>query len=144
MKTFTAKSTSIKKNWYVVNADGKILGRFAANIARFLRGKHKVEYTPHVDIGDYLIIINAKKICVTGNKFTNKIYYHHTGYPGGIKKLTFKEMFSRNPERIIENAVRGMLPKSSLGREMYRKMKIYSGNEHKHEAQNPKYLEFNN
>lgn len=140
MKTFTAKPKNIKHNQYVVDANGKILGRFASAIARILRGKHKSEYTPHVDTGDYVIVLNAEKIIVTGKKSTDKIYYHHTGFSGGIKNLTFSQMISRNPERIIEYAVKGMLPKGPLGRAMYRKLKVYSGTKHGHEAQQPKNL----
>ncbi|WP_044010635.1 50S ribosomal protein L13 [Buchnera aphidicola] len=140
MKSFSAKSNDFKKMWYCIDATGKILGRLATNIASRLRGKHKVEYTPHVDIGDYLIVINAKNIKVTGKKCTDKFYYHHTGYVGGLKKIAFKDMLHRYPERIIEIAVRGMLPKGPLGRSMFKKLKVYANDNHNHSAQNPKIL----
>ncbi|UDG80172.1 50S ribosomal protein L13 [Candidatus Steffania adelgidicola] len=141
MKTFTAKPETVKRNWYVIDAEGKILGRFAAKLAHHLRGKHKPEYTPHVDTGDYLIVLNAKKIAVTGKKRNEKIYYHYTGYVGGIKQATFEEMVTRRPERVIKMAVKGMLPKGPLGRAMLRKLKIYAGAEHNHPAQQPEVLE---
>jgi len=140
MKSFSAKSSDIKKNWYCIDAKNKILGRLATVLSRYLRGKHKVEYTPHVDIGDYVIVINAEKILVTGNKRVNKIYHHHTGYIGGIKSFSFEQMINRCPERIIEVAVKGMLPKGPLGRLMFKKLKVYSGDKHNHIAQNPKFL----
>lgn len=140
MKTFTAKSQDIKYKWYVIDATNKVLGRLATVIAGRLRGKHKVEYTPNIDVGDYLIVTNANKIIVTGNKYNNKFYYHYTGYMGGIKKTTFKEMIARKPERIIEIAVKGMLPKGPLGRAMFKKLKVYSGNEHYNIAQKPQIL----
>ncbi|WP_158367796.1 50S ribosomal protein L13 [Candidatus Williamhamiltonella defendens] len=140
MKTFTAKKETVEKDWYLVDADGKTLGRFATELARRLRGKHKPEYTPHVDTGDYLVVINAEKISVTGKKRKDKIYYRHTGYVGGIKQTTFEEMIARHPERIIEIAVKGMLPKGPLGRVMYRKLKVYKGATHDHIAQQPKVL----
>lgn len=140
MKTFTAKPDSVKHDWYVVDAEGKTLGRFASEIARRLRGKHKSEYTPHVDIGDYIIVLNAEKVTVTGNKRENKTYYRHTGYVGGIKQANFEEMISRSPTRVIKIAVKGMLPKGPLGRKMYLKLKVYKGNEHKHMAQQPQIL----
>ena len=141
MKTFTAKPESVKRDWYVVDATGKTLGRLASEIARRLRGKHKAEYTPHVDTGDYLIVLNADKVAVTGNKRKDKIYYHYTGYVGGMKQATFAEMIARHPERVIEIAVKGMLPKGPLGRAMYRKLKVYAGNEHAHSAQQPQVLD---
>lgn len=141
MKTFSAKSHEVKRDWLVVDASDKVLGRLAAEIARRLRGKHKAEYTPHVDTGDYIIVTNAEKVIVTGRKFTNKMYYRHTGYPGGIKSDSFEKLQARNPVRIIELAVKGMLPKNPLGREMYRKLKVYVGNEHPHTAQQPKQLD---
>ncbi|MDX1838690.1 50S ribosomal protein L13 [Legionella taurinensis] len=141
MKTFSAKSHEVKRDWYVVDASDKTLGRLATEIARRLRGKHKPEYTPHVDTGDYIVVTNAEKVTVTGRKFKNKMYYHHTGFPGGIKSESFEKMQARKPERIIELAVKGMLPKNPLGREMYRKLKVYAGNEHPHAAQQPKQLE---
>lgn len=140
MKSFSAKLRDIKKNWYYVNAKDKILGRLATVISHYLRGKHKVEYTPHMDTGDYIIVINAEKVLVTGNKKVNKIYHHHTGYIGGIKSFSFEEIITRHPERVIEFAVKGMLPKGALGRIMFRKLRVYSGDKHHHTAQNPKFL----
>jgi large subunit ribosomal protein L13 len=140
MKTFTAKAETVKRNWYVVDASDKILGRLATELARRLRGKHKAEYTPHVDTGDYIIVLNAEKVAVTGKKRTDKAYYRHTGYVGGIKKASFEEMIARSPERVIEIAVKGMLPKGPLGRAMYRKLKVYAGAEHRHGAQQPQLL----
>lgn len=141
MKTFSAKPETVKRDWYVVDAAGKTLGRLATEIASRLRGKHKAEYTPHVDTGDYIIVINAEKVAVTGKKRTDKVYYRYTGYMGGLKEATFKEMIERNPERVIEIAVKGMLPKGPLGREMYRKLKVYAGTEHNHAAQQPQVLD---
>ncbi|MFI0488011.1 MAG: 50S ribosomal protein L13 [Yersinia sp. (in: enterobacteria)] len=141
MKTFTAKPETVKRDWYVVDADGKTLGRLATELASRLRGKHKAEYTPHVDTGDYIIVLNAEKVAVTGSKRTDKIYYRHTGYVGGIKQATFEEMIARSPERVIEIAVKGMLPKGPLGRAMYRKLKVYAGTEHNHAAQQPQVLD---
>ena len=140
MKTFSAKSSNIKKNWYLIDATGKILGRLATELSRYLRGKHKVEYTPHIDTGDYIIVLNAKKILVSGRKNKNKIYYHHTGYIGGIKSFSFGEMIQRYPERIIERAVKGMLPRGPLGRMMFKKLKVYADDVHNHVAQNPQFL----
>ena len=141
MKTFTAKPETVKRDWYVVDATGKTLGRLASELALRLRGKHKAEYTPHVDTGDYLIVLNADKVAVTGNKRTDKVYYRHTGYVGGIKEATFEEMIARRPERVLEIAVKGMLPKGPLGRAMFRKLKVYAGNEHNHAAQQPQVLD---
>jgi large subunit ribosomal protein L13 len=141
MKTFSAKDHEVKRDWYVVDADGKVLGRMATEIARRLRGKHKAEYTPHVDTGDYIVVTNAEKVIVTGKKFKDKMYYHHTGFPGGIKSISFDKLQAKNPIRIIELAVKGMLPKNPLGRAMYRKLKVYAGNEHPHTAQQPRQLE---
>ena len=141
MKTFTAKPESVQRDWFVVDATGKTLGRLATELARRLRGKHKAEYTPHVDTGDYIIVLNAEKVAVTCNKRTDKVYYRHTGYVGGIKQATFEEMIARHPERVIEIAVKGMLPKGPLGRAMYRKLKVYAGNEHNHAAQQPQVLD---
>ena len=141
MKTFTAKPETVKRDWYVVDATGKTLGRLASELALRLRGKHKAEYTPHVDTGDYIIVLNADKVAVTGNKRTDKVYYRHTGYVGGLKEATFEEMIARRPERVIEIAVKGMLPKGPLGRAMYRKLKVYAGNEHNHAAQQPQVLD---
>ncbi|GAA5104845.1 50S ribosomal protein L13 [Orbus sasakiae] len=141
MTTFSAKPETVKRDWYVVDAAGKTLGRLATEIASRLRGKHKAEYTPHVDTGDYIIVINAEKVAVTGKKRTDKMYYRHTGYIGGLKEATFKEMIERHPEQVIEIAVKGMLPKGPLGRAMYRKMKVYAGSEHNHAAQQPQVLD---
>ena len=124
MKTFSAKPASVKRDWYVVDAEGKTLGRMATEIARRLRGKHKAEYTPHVDTGDYIVVVNAEKVKVTGKKATDKIYYSHTGYPGGIKEINFEKLVAIKPEMIIEKAVKGMLPRNPLGRAMFRKLKI--------------------
>lgn len=141
MKTFSAKTHEVKRDWYVVDASDKVLGRLATEIARRLRGKHKAEYTPHVDTGDYIVVTNAEKVTVTGRKFKEKIYYHHSEFPGGIKSISFDKLQAKNPVRIIELAVKGMLPKNPLGREMYRKLKVYAGTEHPHTAQQPKQLE---
>jgi large subunit ribosomal protein L13 len=141
MKTFVAKPAEVKRDWFVVDAEGKTLGRLATEIALRLRGKHKAEYTPHVDTGDYIIVINAEKITVTGNKAKGKIYYHHTGFIGGIKSISFEDLIVRAPERVIEKAVKGMLPKGPLGRAMYRKLKVYAGTEHQHSAQQPQVLD---
>lgn len=141
MKTFSAKANEINRNWFVVDAEGKTLGRMATEIARRLRGKHKPEYTPHVDTGDYIVVINAEKVGVTGNKLNDKIYYKHTGYVGNMKATPLKDMLQKHPERVIEIAVKGMLPKNSLGRHMYKKLKVYTGSEHPHAAQEPKALE---
>ena len=141
MKTFSAKPESVKREWFVVDADGKTLGSLASEIASRLRGKHKPEYTPHVDTGDYIIVINCEKIAVTGNKRTDKVYYHHTGFIGGIKSITFDKLLVKAPEQIIEKAVKGMLPKGPLGRAMYRKMKVYAGPEHQHADQQPTVLD---
>ena len=141
MKTFSAKAEEIHHDWYVVDAADKVLGRLATGLAHRLRGKHKAEYTPNVDTGDYLVVINAEKVRLTGKKENDKIYYRHTGYPGGIRSMTAAQVRARHPKRLIENAVRGMLPKNPLGRAMFRKLKIYTGPEHKHHSQQPKVLE---
>jgi large subunit ribosomal protein L13 len=141
MKTFSAKPETAQHDWFVVDASNKVLGRLATEIARRLRGKHKPVYTPHVDTGDYIVVINVDKIAVTGNKEVGKMYYHHTGFPGGIKGAPLAELRATHPERILESAVRGMLPKNALGRAMIKKLKIYSGPEHRHAAQQPKTLE---
>lgn len=141
MKTFSAKPAEVKRDWYVIDAQDKVLGRLATEIARRLRGKHKAEYTPHVDTGDYIVVINADKVQVTGNKATQKKYYHHTGYIGNLKSITFDKLMQKHPERAIELAVKGMLPKNSLGRAMYRKLKVYAGKEHQHAAQQPQLLD---
>ena len=141
MKTYSAKPETVERDWYIVDAENKTLGRLSTEIARRLRGKHKPEYTPHVDTGDYIIVINAEKIYVSGNKRTDKMYHHHTGYPGGLKSISFDKLIEKAPERVIESAVKGMLPKNPLGRAMYKKMKVYAGSEHPHTAQQPKTLE---
>ncbi|MFC0117768.1 50S ribosomal protein L13 [Pseudoalteromonas xiamenensis] len=141
MKTFVAKPETVKRDWYVVDAEGKTLGRIATEIARRLRGKHKAEYTPHVDTGDYIIVINAEKVTVTGNKFEDKMYYAHSGYPGGLKSVNFAKLQAAKPEMIIEKAVKGMLPRGPLGREMFRKLKVYAGSTHNHAAQQPQVLD---
>lgn len=141
MKTFSAKPETVKRDWFVIDAENKVLGRLATEIARRLRGKHKAEYTPHVDTGDYIIVINADKIAVTGNKESDKLYHHHTGYPGGLKTISLDKQRIKAPERIIETAVKGMLPKNPLGRAMFRKLKVYAGTEHGHAAQQPQTLE---
>jgi len=140
VKTFSAKPHEIRRKWYVIDAGGKVLGRMASEIARRLRGKHKPEYTPHVDTGDYIVVINAGDIKVTGNKATDKKYYRHTGYPGGIREITFGDMQKRFPGRALENAVKGMLPKGPLGYAMIKKLKVYAGNGHPHTAQQPEVL----
>lgn len=141
MKTYSANAESVKRDWYVVDAQGKTLGRLASEVALRLRGKHKPEFTPHVDTGDYIVVVNAEKVAVTGNKATNKIYYSHTEYPGGIKDISFQELVDKAPERVIQSAVKGMLPRGPLGREMFRKLKIYAGPEHPHTAQQPQQLD---
>lgn len=141
MKTLSAKPAEVKRDWYVVDATGKTLGRLATEIARRLRGKHKVEFTPHVDTGDYIVVINAGKVTVTGNKAEDKVYYSHSEYPGGLKSIVFKDLLATKPTRVIEIAVKGMLPKNPLGRAMFRKLKVYAGAEHMHAAQVPKVLE---
>ncbi len=141
MKTYSAKPETVQRDWYVVDATDKVLGRLATEIARRLRGKHKPVYTPHVDTGDYIVVVNADKVAVTGNKEAGKMYHHHTGFPGGIISKPLAKVRESNPDRIIESAVKGMLPKNSLGRAMLKKLKIYNGPEHNHTAQQPKTLE---
>ncbi len=141
MKTFSATPADIRRDWYVVDASGKTLGRLATEIARRLRGKHKPEYTPHMDTGDYIVVINAKDIRITGNKARDKMYYQHSEYPGGLKAMNFEKLLASKPELIIEKAVKGMLPKGPLGRQMFRKLKVYAEAQHKHSAQQPKTLE---
>ncbi|HXH54649.1 MAG TPA: 50S ribosomal protein L13 [Gammaproteobacteria bacterium] len=141
MKTFSAKSEEIQHAWFLVDAKGKILGRLASEIARRLKGKHKPEYTTHVDTGDCIVVINAGDIQVTGRKAKDKLYHHHSGYPGGLKEESFESLVARRPERVIELAVKGMLPKNPLGRAMLRKLKIYAGAVHPHSAQQPEILE---
>ncbi|MDT3307977.1 50S ribosomal protein L13 [Shewanella vaxholmensis] len=141
MKTFTATPETVTRDWFVVDADGKTLGRIATEIATRLRGKHKPEYTPHVDTGDYIIVVNAEKVTVTSNKAKGKTYYSHSGFPGGIKQISFEKLQAQKPEMIIEKAVKGMLPKGPLGRAMFRKLKVYAGAEHNHTAQQPQVLD---
>lgn len=140
-KTYIAKPGQVERKWYVVDAEGKTLGRLATRIATILRGKHKPQYTPHEDVGDFVVVINAEKIHVTGRKLDQKKYYRHTGYPGGIREITLRRQLERHPERVIESAVKGMLPHGPLGRQQLRKLKIYAGTEHPHEAQQPQVLE---
>lgn len=140
MKTFTAKPATVKRDWYVVDAEGKVLGRLATEIALRLCGKHKPEYTPHVDTGDYIVVINAEKVRVTGRKSADKMYHRHTGYMGGLKSVSFDKLIAVKPEMIIETAVKGMLPKNSLGSTMFGKLKVYAGGEHPHAAQQPQEL----
>lgn len=141
MKTFSAKPNQVKREWLLIDANGKTLGRLASKIAKYLTGKHRPEYTPHVDTGDYVVVVNARKVALTGNKYKDKIYYRHTGYVGGIKSTSFEKMIDRNPRAVIENAVRGMLPKSSLGRRMSKKLKVYDDSYHPHIGQQPRIFE---
>jgi len=141
MKTFMASPATIERKWYVVDAEGKTLGRLASEVAKVLRGKNKAIFTPHIDTGDYVIVVNAEKVKVTGKKMEQKIYYRHSDYVGGMKETTLKEMLAKHPERVIEFAVKGMLPKGPLGREMYKKLFVYAGEEHPHTAQQPTKLE---
>jgi len=140
MKTISANSETVQHDWYVVDASGKTLGRMAAEIAHRLRGKHKPEYTPHVDTGDYIVVVNAEKVRVSGNKAKDKLYYHHTGYIGGIKSISFEKLIDKAPERVIQKAVKGMLPRGPLGRAMFKKLKVYAGDVHPHAAQQPQEL----
>jgi large subunit ribosomal protein L13 len=141
MKTYQAKKEEIDHKWYLVNAEGKVLGRLSTGLAKILKGKNKPTYTPHVDTGDFVVVVNAGKVTLTGKKLTDKIYYHHTGYPGGIKEISAEKLLAKKPTEMIRMAVRGMLPKNSLGRQMLRKLKIYAGPNHPHEAQQPIPLE---
>lgn len=141
MRTFSAKPHEVKRDWFVVDATDKVLGRLATEIARRLRGKHKPEYTPHVDTGDYIVVVNAEKLRVTGAKAEQKVYYRHSGYPGGIYEDTFTKLQQRAPSRVLEKAVKGMLPKGPLGYAMIKKLKVYAGGDHPHTAQQPKSLE---
>ena len=141
MKTFSAKAETVQRDWYVVDAAGKTLGRLSSEIARRLRGKHKPVYTPHVDTGDYIVVVNADKVAVTGNKLADKKYFRFTGYIGNLKTESLGQALERHPERVIEHAVKGMLPKNPLGRAMYRKLKVYAGPEHPHAAQQPQVLD---
>ena len=142
MKTFMASPATIDRKWYVVDAEGMTLGRLASEVASILRGKNKPTFTPHMDTGDYVIVVNAEKIKVTGKKLDQKVYYHHSGYVGGLKETTLKEKLAKKPEQVLELAVKGMLPKGPLGRQMYRKLFVYAGPEHKHAAQKPEVLAF--
>ncbi len=141
MKTFSAKNETVKRDWYVVDASGKTLGRLSSQLALRLRGKHKAEFTPHCDAGDYFVVINAEKIAVTGKKMEDKIYHRFTGYIGNLKSMPLKTLLATHPERVIEIAVKGMLPKNPLGRAMFKKLKVYKGSEHPHSAQQPKAVE---
>lgn len=141
MKTLSVRPQDVEHDWYVVDAENQTLGRLAAAVARRLRGKHKASYTPHVDTGDFIVVVNAEKVRVTGKKRTDKVYYRHSGYPGGIKAERFEEMIAKHPERVIENAVKGMLPRNPLGRAVFRKLKVYAGSDHPHSAQQPKLLQ---
>lgn len=140
-KTVSARKETIEKNWYIVDADSRILGRIASEVARIIRGKHKPSFTPHVDCGDNVIVINAERIRFTGNKMTKKQYVSHSGYPGGQRKLTPKQLMAKDPRRVFEHAVKGMLPKNRLGRQLFKNLHVYAGETHPHEAQNPKVLE---
>ncbi len=140
MKTYSAKAHLVERDWYLVDAEEKTLGRLASGIAHRLRGKHKAEYTPHVDTGDYIVVINAAKVKVSGNKRSDKIYHHHSGYPGGLKSISFEKLLDKAPEKVLSRAVKGMLPRNPLGRAMFRKLKIYAGSEHPHAAQQPRPL----
>lgn len=141
MKTYIPKPSEIERKWYLVNAEGKILGRLSSRIAQILSGKDKPTYTPHLDVGDFVVVINAEKVKVTGNKEEKKIYYRHSGYPGGLKERTYQELLDKKPQDIIRKAVRGMLPKSKLGRQMFQKLKVYAGPQHTHHAQKPEQLD---
>lgn len=142
MKSYMAKANEVERKWYVIDAEGKVLGRLASEIASVLRGKRKPIFTPHVDCGDFVIVINADKVVLTGNKLNQKIHAYHTGYPGGRKEVSYAEMMEKRPEKVIELAVKGMLPKNRLGRKMIKKLKVYTGNEHPHAAQAPEVYEF--
>ncbi len=141
MKTYIPKEAEIEKKWYLVDAEGKTLGRLASKIAQILSGKNKPIYTPHMDVGDFVVVINAQKVKVTGGKEEKKMYYHHSGYPGGIKGIVYEKLLKKKPEMIIREAVKGMLPKSKLGRKMFKKLKVYAGGKHPHQAQEPEKIE---
>ena len=141
MSTYMAKNEEVERSWFVVDAENKTLGRLASKIAQYIRGKHKPTFTPHVDMGDYVIVVNAEKIHLSGNKLDQKKYYKHSNYPGGIKEITYRELLVKDPEFIIEKAVKGMLPSNKLGRKMIKKLKVYSGENHPHQAQQPEKLE---
>ena len=143
MSTFSAKPAEVRRDWFVVDATGKTLGRLSTEIAHRLRGKHKPEYTPHVDTGDYIVVVNAEKIRVTGNKMKDKMYHHHTGYIGNLKSKSLEKMLDEHPERVLEKAVKGMLPRGPLGRQMFKKLRVFKGPEHDHAAQQPIPLEVN-
>ena len=141
MRTFTAKKEEIERDWYVVDAEGQTLGRLASRIAPIIRGKHKPIYTPHLDCGDFVIVINAEKVRVTGRKLDQKLYHRHSGYPGGLKSISLRDQLDKHPERVLQAAIKGMLPKNKLGRQMIKKLKVYAGDSHPHQAQQPKPLE---
>jgi large subunit ribosomal protein L13 len=141
MRTFMAKKEGIQRNWYLVDAENKVLGRLASELAKIIRGKNKPTFTPHVDTGDYVIVINADKVTLTGNKWKDKLYYSHSGYPGGIKSITADDLKAKRPQDLIRFAVKGMLPKNRLGRKLFKKLKVYAGSEHPHQAQQPKPIE---
>lgn len=141
MRTFTAKEAEIERDWYVIDAEGQTLGRLASRIAPILKGKHKPIYTPHLDCGDFVVVVNAKKVRVTGRKLDQKFYHRHSGYPGGLTSINLRDQLGRYPERVIQSAIRGMLPKNKLGRRMIKKLKVYAGDSHPHQAQNPRPLE---
>jgi large subunit ribosomal protein L13 len=140
VRTFTAKTAEIKREWYVIDAEGQTLGRLASKIAPIIKGKHKPIYTPHLDCGDFVIVINAEKVRVTGRKLDQKFYYRHSGYPGGLSSISLRDQLAEHPERVLQAAVRGMLPKNKLGRQMIKKLKVYAGDSHPHQAQQPKLL----
>ena len=142
MKTYVVKESDIEREWFVVDATGQTLGRLASNIAKILKGKHKVIYSPYLDVGDYVIVVNAEKVAVTGRKMEQKMYYRHTGYPGGIRSLSLKDQLERHPTFAVKAAIKGMLPKNRLGRRMLKKLKVYAGSDHPHQAQQPTVLEF--
>jgi len=141
MKTYMARANEVKRKWYVVDAEGKVLGRLASEVAKILRGTHKPNYTPHVDTGDFVIVLNADKVVLTGNKLDQKMHRYHTGHPGGLKEIKYRKFLSEKPEKAVELAIKGMLPKNSLGRAMFRKLKVYRGSEHNHQAQKPEKLD---
>ncbi|MGI6157022.1 MAG: 50S ribosomal protein L13 [Saccharofermentanales bacterium] len=141
MKTYMPNAGDVERQWFLVDAEGQVLGRLATKIAAILRGKHKPEFTPHADMGDFVVVINADKVVLTGKKEQQKIYRRHSGYPGGLREIPYEQMMEKHPERVLETAVRGMLPKNSIGRQMFRKLKVYAGPEHKHHAQKPVKIE---
>jgi len=141
MKSYTPRAGGIERSWYVVDAEGKTLGRLASQIAHVLRGKHKPTYSPHMDLGDHIVVVNAEKIHVTGRKAEQKVYYRHTGYPGGLRTSTYEDVLNKHPERILRTAIKGMMPNNVLGRQMFKKLRVYAGAEHGHSAQQPQVLE---